>query len=428
MRTAIIALVASVAVLGASPTPADAKWFKKVVRAVVAPVESVVKEAKRAGRKLDDKVLQPAKDVVEDLGRGIDGEVLQPAKDVVEDLGRGIDGEVLQPAKEELQRFLQSTKDELERSGEKLDDEVFQRIKKEAERFGRKIDDEVFQPAKEFLERCYERAEREPDPATKKARIEECNEKQTGAILGMVGVAVGAYFGPGGMVIGGLAGTGLGSAIDGAPTGYTGADFPISGESSSSNPAPDRTATGEAKDNENNSELPQIELDLPPGVIGRRLAYVSPDCEPDSIDPYNCEQVIIDLEPVVKPVVDAVVEPIADVVDAAVDAIDVAVDAIDAVSDTEVIGPLLELGWERGMRMRPLHPAEVIWILVGPTSVNEGADRLTEPSDDGKTGTTGTTPLLPSATATEPSADGTTGATLPSAQTPIPLARENETP
>ena len=38
MRT-IITLVASIAILGASPAPADAKWFKKVVKMVTAPME-----------------------------------------------------------------------------------------------------------------------------------------------------------------------------------------------------------------------------------------------------------------------------------------------------------------------------------------------------------------------------------------------------
>ena len=195
MRTAIIALVASVAVLGASPAPADANWLKKIRLKKIGRTADA-KFPERVGWKFDAKVLQPAKTKTVCF-REIDDEVLQPAKDVVEDPGRGIDDEVLQPAKEES----------------------------------------------------------------------------------------------------GLA----------------------------------RSSTTRSSS------------------ASRR-------------------------------------------------------------------------------RMRPLHPAEVIWILVGPTSVNEGADRLTEPSDDGKTGTTGTTPLLPSATATEPSADGTTGATLPSAQTPIPLARENETP
>ena len=82
---------------------------------------------------------------------------------------------------------------------------------------GRDIDDEILQPVKDYLTRCYDRAEREPDPETREARWKECEERPTGAILGTVGLATGSVFGPGGAAVGSLAGSVLGSAIDGAP-------------------------------------------------------------------------------------------------------------------------------------------------------------------------------------------------------------------
>ena len=92
MRT-IITLVASIAILGASPAPADAKWFKKVFKAVT---KSIIKPdcwPGIAGHMLDDnatgdvsdeEVLQPTRDAAEDVGRKIDEELLQPTDDAAE--------------------------------------------------------------------------------------------------------------------------------------------------------------------------------------------------------------------------------------------------------------------------------------------------------------------------------------------------------
>ena len=104
---------------------------------------------------------------------------------------------------------------------------------------------EVGEEAKEFFTRCYRRAEREPDPATRQARIDKCNEKKTGKVLGVVGSAAGAYFGPAGSVVGGVAGSVVGSAIDGTPNGAfrVKAGLPVTEPSGPSGPAPDRTPT-----------------------------------------------------------------------------------------------------------------------------------------------------------------------------------------
>ena len=243
--TALVASIASISIIGASPAPVDAQFgsIKKVVKKVV-PKEIRKPEIliPTVAEKVKDEVLEPATDVVKELADGADSladeieKGLESSWHEIERTGRKLD--------DELDRFLQSTKEEVERSGGKLDDEVFQRIKKEVERFGGKLDDEVFQPAKEFLDRCYEGAEREPDPATRKARKEECDEKQTGIILGAVGVAVGgALFGPPGAVVGGVGGSVAGSAIDGARNGYVG--FILSDGASSFDPAPNRTPSGE---------------------------------------------------------------------------------------------------------------------------------------------------------------------------------------
>ena len=97
----------------------------------------------------------------------------------------------------ETGEVLKKTGEALQEAGRDIDDEIIQPVKEAVEEAGRDIDDEVFQPAKDYLTRCYDRAEREPDPATREARWEECKERQTGAILGTVGLAAGAAFGQG---------------------------------------------------------------------------------------------------------------------------------------------------------------------------------------------------------------------------------------
>ena len=93
--------------------------------------------------------------------------------------------------------------------------------------------------------RCYERAKEEPDPEAQRDRIEKCNQKPTGKILGTLGMAVGAYFGPYGSAAGGLAGSIVGSAIDGAPNVFVSVGLPVGSPAPNPapNPAPDRTPT-----------------------------------------------------------------------------------------------------------------------------------------------------------------------------------------
>ena len=126
-------------------------------------------------------------------------------------------GEVLEEIAEETAEILKKTSGVLKEAGRDIDDEILQPAKEAAEEAGRDIDDEIFQPAKDYLTRCYDRAEREPDPETRKARWKECEERQTGPILGTIGLAAGSVFGPGGAALGSLAGSVAGSAIDGAP-------------------------------------------------------------------------------------------------------------------------------------------------------------------------------------------------------------------
>ena len=92
MRT-IITLVASIAILGASPAPADANWLKVVKAITKSSVEVVIDVIKKpvefditcwpriAGHTLDDNA----------TGDVSDEEVLQPTRDAAEDVGRKID-------------------------------------------------------------------------------------------------------------------------------------------------------------------------------------------------------------------------------------------------------------------------------------------------------------------------------------------------
>ena len=94
MRT-IITLVASIAILGASPAPADAnwQWLKKVVKAVEKPVKMPV-ASRCLEREIIEEVLQPTEDAAEKpvpvcpererIIRMIDEELLQPTDDAAE--------------------------------------------------------------------------------------------------------------------------------------------------------------------------------------------------------------------------------------------------------------------------------------------------------------------------------------------------------
>ena len=92
----IITLVASIAILGASPAPADAKWFKKVFKAIedvgrkfdcqppgIGRGGCTCKTTTRQPTK-DAAEVQPTEDAAEEVGRKILEEVLQPTEDVAE--------------------------------------------------------------------------------------------------------------------------------------------------------------------------------------------------------------------------------------------------------------------------------------------------------------------------------------------------------
>ena len=96
----IITLVASIAILGASPAPADAKWFKKI------NFTKPVKDG-RWGQPIEDVAEKPVdtkwlkrKDAAEDVGRKINEEVVQPIEDAAEIVGRKILEEILQPTED----------------------------------------------------------------------------------------------------------------------------------------------------------------------------------------------------------------------------------------------------------------------------------------------------------------------------------------
>lgn len=96
------------------------------------------------------------------------------------------------------------------RGAEALNDEVVAPVIEAA-------GDLVVDPAVRAMTRCHARAEREPDPERRQALVDECNSKKTGEILGVVGTAIGAPFGPAGAALGGAAGSIVGSMIDGSP-------------------------------------------------------------------------------------------------------------------------------------------------------------------------------------------------------------------
>lgn len=113
----------------------------------------------------------------------------------------------------------------------------------------------ILEGTKEILTRCYTDAEQETDPEIRQAKLEKCKQKETGIIFGMIGMAAGATFGPGGSAAGAAAGCFLGSAIDGTPSCFVGVSVPLAPpppgpapeESPSSEPAPDRAPSGTQK-------------------------------------------------------------------------------------------------------------------------------------------------------------------------------------
>jgi len=73
----------------------DLGIIEDVVKAAVRPIEGIVREA---GRVIDDNVLQPVKEVGEEIG-----ETLEPIVETVKEAGSTIDDTILQPVKETVE-------------------------------------------------------------------------------------------------------------------------------------------------------------------------------------------------------------------------------------------------------------------------------------------------------------------------------------
>ena len=104
------------------PTPegfdldVDLGVIEDVVKAAVRPIEGIVREA---GRVIDDNVLQPVKEVGEEIG-----ETLEPIVETVKEAGSTIDDTILQPVKETVETGASVAGDVLS----VVDDEVIQPV------------------------------------------------------------------------------------------------------------------------------------------------------------------------------------------------------------------------------------------------------------------------------------------------------------
>ena len=104
------------------PTPdgidldVDLGVIEDVVKAAVRPIEGIVREA---GRVIDDNVLQPVKEVGEEIGK-----TLEPIVETVKEAGSVVDDTILQPVKETVEAGASVAGDVLS----VVDDEVIQPV------------------------------------------------------------------------------------------------------------------------------------------------------------------------------------------------------------------------------------------------------------------------------------------------------------